>query len=53
MPGRYMLPAGISVDEDGRVYVVDQFHRKVDIFRPASVATDKGYLGGEHKVVKK
>ena len=53
MPGRYMLPAGIDVDEDGRVYIVDQFHRKVDIFRPASVATDKGYLGGEHFVKKK
>ncbi len=53
MPGRYMLPAGIAVDEDGRVYMVDQFHRKVDVFRPASVATDKGYLGGEHSVKKK
>lgn len=53
MPGRYMLPAGIDVDEDGRVYVIDQFHRKIDIFRPANVATNKGYLGGEHKVVKK
>ncbi len=53
IPGRYMLPAGIDVDEDGRIYIVDQFHRKVDIFRPASVATDKGYLGGEHKIVKK
>ncbi len=53
MPGRYMLPAGIAVDEDGRVYMVDQFHRKVDIFRPASVETDKGYLGGEHLVKKK
>lgn len=53
LPGRYMLPAGIAVDEDGRVYIVDQFHRKVDIFRPASLATDKGYLGGEHLVKKK
>lgn len=47
-PGRYMLPAGIAVDEDGRIYMVDQFFRKVDIFRPASVATNQGYLGGEH-----
>ncbi len=53
MPGRYMLPAGIAVDEDGRIYIVDQFHRKVDIFRPASVETDKGYLGGEHLPKKK
>jgi len=48
IPGRYMLPAGIAVDEDGRVYIVDQFHRKVDIFRPASVAENQGWLGGEH-----
>ena len=47
-PGQYMLPAGITVDEDGRVYLVDQFHRKVDIFRPARIEKDEGYLGGEH-----
>jgi len=44
-PGLYMLPAGITVDEDGRVYVVDQFFRKVDIYRPANVAKNGGYLG--------
>jgi sugar lactone lactonase YvrE len=43
-----MLPAGIAVDEDGRVYMVDQFHRKVDIFRPAGLEPDQGWLGGEH-----
>ncbi|MCF6258791.1 MAG: 6-bladed beta-propeller [Gammaproteobacteria bacterium] len=47
-PGLYMLPAGIAVDEDGRVYIVDQFFRKVDIYRPANVAKNGGYLGGEH-----
>ena len=52
-PGRYMLPAGIAVDEDGRVYIVDQFFRKVDIFRPATIARDQGYLGGEHYVPEK
>ena len=40
-----MLNAGIAVDEDNRVLMVDQFHRKVDIFRPAEVAKEKGYLG--------
>ena len=35
-PGHYMLPAGINVDETGRVYVVDQFYRKVDIYRPVT-----------------
>lgn len=53
MPGRYMLPAGITVDEDGRIYIVDQFHKKVDIYRPATVAENGGYLGGEHLKNKK
>ena len=37
-PGKYMLPAGIDVDSDGRVYVVDQFFRKVDVYRPVGAA---------------
>ena len=44
-PARYMLPAGIAVDEDGRVYMVDQFYRKVDVFRPAELGPEEGYLG--------
>ena len=43
---RYMLPAGLHVDEDGRVYMVDQFFRKVDIFRPVEIGIKQGYLGG-------
>ena len=46
-------PTSVKLDSAGRVYIVDQFHRKVDVFRPASLATDKGYLGGEHQVAKK
>lgn len=42
---RYMLPAGLHVDEDGRVYMVDQYFRKVDIYRPAALAENQGYLG--------
>ena len=34
----YMLTSGVSMDEDGRIYVVDQFFGKVDVFRPADVA---------------
>ena len=41
-----MLPAGIDVDEDGRVLMVDQFFRKVDIYRPVSVSAGTGYLSG-------
>jgi len=42
---RYMLPAGLHVDEDGRVYMVDQYFRKVDIYRPANISIDQGFLG--------
>ena len=42
---RYMLPAGLHVDEDGRVYMVDQFFKKVDIFRPVNLDENQGYLG--------
>jgi DNA-binding beta-propeller fold protein YncE len=44
-PAKYMLNSGIAVDEDNRVLIADQFHRKVDIFRPAALAETKGYLG--------
>ncbi len=44
-PAKYMLPAGIDVDGDGRVYMVDQFFRKVDIYRPAALAKTGGALG--------
>lgn len=33
---QFMLPTGIAIDHsDGRVYVVDQFFKKVDVFRPS------------------
>jgi DNA-binding beta-propeller fold protein YncE len=32
-PGRYLLPSGIAADETGRIYVVDQLLRKVDVWR--------------------
>lgn len=42
-PAKYLLPSGIAVDDDGRVYVVDQFFRKVDVYRPASLSASAGY----------
>lgn len=42
---RYMLPAGLHVDEDGRVYMIDQYFRKVEIYRPAQLDENQGYLG--------
>ena len=41
----YMLPAGIDTDEDGRVYMIDQYFRKLDIYRPAGIAETEGFLG--------
>ena len=44
-PAKYMLPAGIDIDEDGRIYMIDQYFRKLDIFRPAKLAETEGYVG--------
>ena len=41
----YMLPAGIDVDEDGRVYMIDQYFRKLDIYRPAGIKENEGFVG--------
>jgi len=43
-PARFMLPSGIAVDRgDGRVYMVDQYFRKVDVFRPADLPAGSPY----------
>jgi DNA-binding beta-propeller fold protein YncE len=43
-PARFMLPSGIAVDRgDGRVYMVDQYFRKVDVFRPADLRDGAAY----------
>lgn len=43
-PARFMLPSGIAVDRgDGRVYMVDQYFRKVDVFRPSELAAGAPY----------
>jgi DNA-binding beta-propeller fold protein YncE len=41
----FFLPSGIEVDEDGRVLMVDQYHKKIDIFRPANLEQADGYMG--------
>jgi DNA-binding beta-propeller fold protein YncE len=41
-PGQLMLPAGITVDQvDGRVYVVDQFFKKVEGYRPVGTPVER------------
>lgn len=43
-PAQYILPSGITVDEDGRIFFVDQWFAKVDVFRPYALAADQGFL---------
>tara|TARA_R110001583_G_scaffold69544_2_gene197105 strand:+ start:26269 stop:27417 length:1149 start_codon:yes stop_codon:yes gene_type:complete len=59
MPANYMLNSGIVVDEDNRVLMADQFHRKIDIFRPADLDKKAGFLSvlppptdDEYKLIK-
>jgi len=40
---KYMLPSGIAVDGDGRVYMADQYFRKVDVYRPANLPAEGGF----------
>lgn len=37
---KFLLPAGIAVDVDQRVYMIDQFFRKIEVYRPAGVPED-------------
>lgn len=32
---KLVLPSGIDIDQDGRIYLLDQWLAKIDIFRPA------------------
>lgn len=43
-PAKYMLPSGIFVDENGRIYMVDQWFRKIDVFRPYALEAGGGYF---------
>lgn len=51
-PAKYMLPAGIAVDGDGRVYVADQYFRKIDVYRPAALAANAGYAPATRPAAK-
>jgi sugar lactone lactonase YvrE len=46
-PAKYMLPSGIAVDEDGRVFMVDQWFRKIDVFRPSRLAPNQGFFAAK------
>ena len=50
---KYMLPSGIAIDGDGRVYMADQWFRKVDVYRPAKLAADAGFTVKSAPVGKK
>lgn len=36
VPGNFQLIAGITVDETGRLYVLDHYARKIEVFRRLS-----------------
>ena len=48
-PATYMLTSGVACGEDGRLFIADQFFRKVDIFRPASLKASEGYISFSEK----
>ncbi len=50
IPAGYMLPSGIAVDEDDRVYFVDQWFSRIDVFRPYKMKPTDGFLGGVKSV---
>jgi sugar lactone lactonase YvrE len=43
-PARYTLLSGVGVDSDGRVYVCDEYFRRVDVFRPATMKPREGFV---------
>lgn len=43
-PARYTLLSGVGVDGDGRLYVADEFFRRVDVFRPVSMKAADGFV---------
>jgi DNA-binding beta-propeller fold protein YncE len=45
VPAGYMLPSGIAVDEDDRVYFADQWFARVDVYRPYALKETEGHLG--------
>jgi len=41
---KFMLPAGLAVDEDDRIFMVDQYFKKIEVFRPVSTPENQGYF---------
>ncbi len=48
-PATYMLSSGVACDEDGRLFFADQFFRKIDVFRPATLKETDGYVALSEK----
>lgn len=51
-PALYMLPSGIAVDDDGRIYFVDQWFKRIDVYRPYALKSDEGFLGKRNPSAK-
>ena len=41
-PGRYALSSDVAVDDTGRLYILDQLFRKIDVIRPVRPNTAGG-----------
>ncbi|MBF0610961.1 MAG: hypothetical protein G8345_04895 [Magnetococcales bacterium] len=52
LPGKFGLMAGIAVDETKRIYVLDQYFKKMEIFRPLSDKEGKEILAGTSPLLK-
>jgi hypothetical protein len=43
-PGAFQLPTGIRIDANDRIYVVDSFNRRVQVYHYYGVAQAAGRL---------
>lgn len=38
-PGDFQLPAGLFLDKDDRIYVVDSYNRRIQVFKYYAIKT--------------
>jgi hypothetical protein len=40
------------VDRDGRIYMADEFFRRIDVYRPAAMRASEGFAAGSAPAAK-